>query len=141
MDQLATFISNNIILAGIWAALVVMLVYSFVSAWVSPVKLVNVHEMTQLINKQDAIILDTRAPAEFKAGHILNARQLKPEEIRSNDFHRLEKHKSQPIIVVCALGNSARAVAAALHKQGFTQACVLQGGISAWQNANLPLTK
>ena len=71
MDQLIEFASNNIILAGIWVALVALLVYSFVSGLTSSVKEVNTHELTLLMNKQDAVVLDARTPKEFKAGHIL----------------------------------------------------------------------
>ena len=45
MDQLIEFASNNIILAGIWLALVIMLIYSYVSGLISSVKEVSVHEM------------------------------------------------------------------------------------------------
>lgn len=141
MDQLIEFASNHMLLAGIWVALVVMLIYSYISQFTSPIKEVTTHEMTQLINKQDAVVLDTRAAKDFKAGHILGARQLKPEEIREKDFKKLEKYKSTPIIVVCAMGNSARAVAASLSQAGYEQVTVLKGGMSSWQSAGLPIAK
>lgn len=141
MDQLLEFAGNNVFLAGIWVALVAMLIYSYVSGMFSPVKEVNTHETTQLINKEDAIVLDTRAQKEFKAGHILGARQIKPEELRAKDFTKLEKSKDTPIIVVCAMGNSARGVAASMAKEGFSRVLVLKGGMNAWQNAGLPVSK
>ncbi|WP_414829549.1 rhodanese-like domain-containing protein [Alteromonas sp. H39] len=141
MDQLIEFASNNMLLAGIWAALVAMLIFSYISAWTSPVKEVNTHEATLLINKQDAIVLDTRPQKDYKAGHILSARQLKPEEIREKDFKKLEKSKDKPIIVVCAMGNSARGIASSMAKAGFSEVCVLKGGMNAWQSASLPVSK
>ena len=56
------------------------------------------------MNKDDAIVLDTRPAKEFKAGHILGARQIKPEELREKNFKKLENSKDKPIIVVCAYG-------------------------------------
>ena len=141
MEQLIEFASNNMILAGIWLALVVMLIYSYISALTSPIKEVNTHEATLLINKQDAVILDTRPAKEFSKGHILNARQLKPEEIREKKFQKLEKHKDTPIIVVCAMGNSARATATAMAKEGFSDVRILKGGMNAWQSASLPISR
>ena len=38
MDQLIEFASNNFILAGIWVALIAMLIFSYISAWTSSVK-------------------------------------------------------------------------------------------------------
>ncbi len=141
MEQLIEFASNNMILAGIWLALVAMLIYSYISAMTSPVKEVNTHEATLLINKQDAVILDTRPAKEFRNGHILNARQLKPEEIREKNFKKLENQKDTPIIVVCAMGNSARATASAMAKAGFSDVRVLKGGMNAWQSASLPISR
>lgn len=141
MDQLIEFASNNFLLAGIWLALVGMLIYSFVSGLISPVKEVSVQEMTLLINREDAVVLDTRAANDFKAGHITGARQLKPEEVREKNFDKLEKLKDTPIIVVCAMGNSARGIAAAMLKNGFSKVSVLKGGMNAWTQAGLPVTK
>ena len=105
MDQLIEFASNNFILAGIWVALIAMLIFSYISAWTSSVKELSTHEATVLMNKDDAIVLDTRPAKEFKAGHILGARQIKPEELREKNFKKLENSKDKPIIVVCAMGN------------------------------------
>lgn len=141
MEQLIEFAGNHMMLAGIWVALVIMLVYSYVSALLSPIKELSTHEATLLINKQDAVVLDTRSANEFKAGHILQARQLKPEALREKNFSALENSKDKPIIVVCAMGNSARAVAASLLKSGFASVYVLRGGMNAWQSASLPVSK
>ena len=58
MDQLIEFAGNNIVLAGIWVALVAMLIFSYISAWTSSVKELSTHEATLLMNKSDAIVLD-----------------------------------------------------------------------------------
>ncbi|WP_334060259.1 rhodanese-like domain-containing protein [Alteromonas sp. S005] len=141
MDQLVEFASNNIILAGIWVALIAMLIFSYISAWTSSVKELSTHEATVLMNKDDAIVLDTRPVKEFKAGHILGARQIKPEEVREKNFKKLENSKDKPIIVVCAMGNQARGTANAMLKDGFANVNVLKGGMNAWQSASLPVSK
>ena len=141
MDQLVEFAGNNIVLAGIWIALVGMLIFSYISAWTSSVKEVSTHEATLLMNKSDAVVLDTRAAKEFKAGHILGARQIKPEELREKNFKKLENSKDKPIIVVCAMGNQARGTANAMLKDGFANVSVLKGGMNAWQSASLPVSK
>ena len=141
MDQLIEFASNNFILAGIWVALIAMLIFSYISAWTSSVKELSTHEATLLINKNDAIVLDTRPAKEFNAGHILGARQIKPEEVREKNFKKLENSKDKPIIVVCAMGNQARGTASAMQKDGFANVNVLKGGMNAWQSASLPVSK
>jgi len=141
MEQLVEFAGNNFLLSGIWVALVVMLVYSFVNSTFSPVKELGTHDATLQINKQDAVVLDIRPAAEFKKGHILGARQLKPEEIREGEFTKLEKHKGTPIIVTCAMGHTARKTAMQLIKAGFPNVSVLKGGMNAWTGAGLPVSK
>ena len=141
MDQLIEFASNNIVLAGVWVALVAMLIFSYVSGLTSSVKELSTHEATLLINKEDAVIFDTRPAKDFKTGHILGARQIKPEELREKNFKKLENSKDKPIIVVCAMGNQARGTASAMQKDGFANVNILKGGMNAWQSASLPVSK
>ncbi len=141
MEQLIDFARDNFILSGIWIALVVMLVYSFVAPLMSKANRVDNHQATLLINKEDAIVLDIRAQKDFKSGHIIGSKQMKPEEVREGDFSKLEKYKDKPIIIVCAMGNLASGTANKMVKDGFTNVNVLSGGINAWQGASLPLSK
>ncbi|MFC4700921.1 rhodanese-like domain-containing protein [Glaciecola siphonariae] len=141
MDQLIEFARDNLILSAIWVALVVILAYSFISPLLSKTKRVDNHGATLLINKKDAVLLDIRPQKDFKAGHIVGARQIKPEEVREGNFTKLEKFKNTPIIVVCAMGNLASGTANKMAKQGFTDVNVLSGGMNAWQSAGLPVEK
>lgn len=144
MDQIIEFATSTpliSILSIAWVALVVLIIYSYVGAALSPIKELSTHDATLLMNKEDAVILDIRAPKEFKEGHILGSRQLKPEELKDGNFAKLEKSKDKPIIVVCAMGSTAKKTATQLLKAGFEKASVLKGGISAWQAASLPLSK
>ncbi len=141
MDQIVEFISNHIILSGIWAGLVVALVYTSVASKLSPVKELSTHDATLLMNKEDAVVLDIRPPAEFKKGHILGARQLKQEQINKAEFNTLENSKDKPIIIVCAMGVSAKRTASQMIKAGFANVSVLKGGMNSWQAASLPVAK
>lgn len=141
MQQLIEFFSNNFLLSAAWLALFAMLIYSYIGGFLSKVKELSTHDATLLINKEDAVVLDIRQPAEYKKGHILGARQIKTEQLNKADFSTLEKYKDKPIIVVCAMGMSAKRTASQLLKAGFTQAGVLKGGMNAWQGANLPVNK
>jgi rhodanese-related sulfurtransferase len=97
-------------------------------------------EAVQLINREDAAVIDVRDIAEFKAGHITNARNI-PEARVEERLKELDKLKSRPIIVSCARGNRSVAVAARLRKLGFERALSLRGGLGAWQQAGMPLEK
>jgi rhodanese-related sulfurtransferase len=141
MDQLIEFVGNNPILSAVWAGLVVALVYSYIAGALSKVHELSTHEATILMNKEDAYVLDIRPAAEFKKGHILGAKQLKPELINQADFKSLENNKDKPIVVVCAMGMTAKKTANAMIKAGFSKVSVLKGGMNAWQGASLPVSK
>ncbi|MBN7819598.1 rhodanese-like domain-containing protein [Bowmanella sp. Y26] len=141
MQQFIEFIGNHYLLSSAWIALMVLLVYSMVSSKLSPVKELGTHEVTMLMNKQDAVVIDIRSQNEFKKGHILGAKLVPTEKVNKGDFSALENSKDKPIIVVCAMGMTAKRTAAQMLKAGFSQVSVLKGGMNAWQSANLPVAK
>jgi rhodanese-related sulfurtransferase len=101
---------------------------------------VNTLEATQMINRDDALLLDVREQAEYALSHILNSRGLPLSQIeaRAGD---LQKFKDKPVIVYCATGNRSSTAAAALKKHGFSKVVNLSGGFAAWQQAGLPVQK
>ena len=100
---------------------------------------VNPTRALQLIN-DDAVIIDLRDGAEFKSGHISNARHITHGELKDR-LKELNKFKSKPILLYCKTGNRAGASGAFLKKQGFASVNTLSGGLNAWLNANLPVSK
>jgi len=101
---------------------------------------VNTLEATQLINREDALVLDVRNADEFNKGHILNARNMPLSQLDTR-IAEIEKLKEKPVIVACESGNRSGAAAAALRKRGFARVFNLSGGIGAWQQAGLPVEK
>lgn len=141
MEQLITFAGNNAVLSAIWVALVVMIIVTTIKIKMSPIKQISPQDLTFLMNKEQGVVLDIRADNEFKAKHILDAVSLTNEKITQNGFSSLEKHKEDPIIVVCSAGISAAKVASDLAKSGFSRVSILKGGMNAWVGAGLPVTK
>jgi len=118
----------------------VMIIWSMLGSRVRGIKDVDTNAALQLINHKNAFILDVREPAEFKAGHILNA-QLIPLGKLKERMGELAKYKDKPVVVVCRSGNRSGNACVALGKNEFTQAYNLAGGMMAWQKANLPTQK
>lgn len=141
MEQFITFASNNGMLSAVWVALVVMIIVITIKINLSPVKQISPQDLTFLMNREQGVALDIRSEKDFNNGHILDAVSLSNEKITKNGFASLEKHKDNPIIVVCSAGISAVKVANDLHKAGFARVSVLKGGMGAWTGASLPVTK
>jgi rhodanese-related sulfurtransferase len=86
------------------------------------------------------VVIDVREENEFKEGHILHAMHI-PAGRLTNRMKELEKYRDRPLITVCRSGSRSGRVSALLRKQGFATVYNLEGGLLAWQNANLPLTQ
>jgi len=97
-------------------------------------------QATQLINHEDALVLDVREDSEYKDGYILNSVHIPLSRLASS-LQQLEKYKPRPIIVGCRSGHRSSHGCAVLRKNGFASVYNLKGGILGWQNANLPLYK
>lgn len=100
---------------------------------------VSNNELTSLVNSDRAIILDIRPSAEFKLGHLVDAINIPYERINA-DIATLEKYKTKTIIIVDKIGQYAGVAGRQLAKAGY-DVRRLSGGISEWQNQNLPLVK
>jgi rhodanese-related sulfurtransferase len=134
------FLQDNIwlVLAAVVSG--VMFLWPSVAKRLMRTREVGVAEAVQLINRQDAVILDVREPGEFKAGHIPNARNV-PESALAARLKELDKLKGKPILVACASGNRSAPACSALQKAGFEQVYALSGGMGAWQQAGMPMKK
>ena len=141
MAQFIEFLGNHPILSLLWIAIVVMLVINIIQSKLSPIKQISPQELTFIMNKQEGVVVDIRPDGEFKKGHILGAKRLSQEKANKSEFATVEKYKSSPIIVVCAMGMTANKAAQNLLKAGFTQVNVLKGGMQSWTGANLPVSK
>lgn len=137
MDRLFEFAANHLGLVALFLASVVGLIV--VESRRAGVTVSN-NQATQLINNQDAIVVDIRQLKEFSNGHITGAINM-PYTTFKDRMSELSSYKNQPIILVCALGQHAGAVGKMLRGDGFQDIRRLQGGISGWQGENLPLVK
>ena len=101
---------------------------------------VNNTAAMQLINHQDAVLLDIRNEGDYKAGHIAAARHIPLKELKTR-MKELMKFKSKPIIVYCQTGMQSSSAGNMLKKEGFSDVKTLHGGIVSWQKDNLPVRK
>ena len=97
-------------------------------------------EATQMINRQDAPVIDVREDAEFAKGHIVGARHIPLAQLEAR-AKELQKYKSKPVIICCETGNRSSSALAILRKLGFANVYNLAGGYAGWQQAGLPVEK
>ena len=143
MEAFLIFLTKNplhMVLFGTALVTGGMLIWPLISRIARPGKEVGTTQAVQMINRRDAVVVDVREPAEFKAGHIPNAKNIPLGELPGR-LKELEKFKAKPVIVVCATGNRSRAASALLQKNGYAEAYNLQGGMAAWRQASMPVEK
>jgi rhodanese-related sulfurtransferase len=136
-DQIVQFVVSHWYL---FVALVVVLALLTHNIIVGGKGSVEPLQATEMINHQDAVVVDVRPAADFAKGHIINAINV-PMNGFKNQIATLTKHKTKPIIINCRSGAQSSIACAQLRKDGFEQVFNLRGGIMAWEAANLPLTR
>ncbi|KAB8310515.1 rhodanese-like domain-containing protein [Erwinia endophytica] len=141
MQDIMQFAGSHTILSLAWVVLLVLVIVTTVKGMFSKIKTISRSEATHLINKEEAVVVDVRSRDDFRKGHISNAINVLAADIKKGSFGELEKHKAQPVIVVCANGMSAAEPAAQLNVAGFEQVYILKEGITGWSGENLPLVR
>jgi rhodanese-related sulfurtransferase len=97
-------------------------------------------QATLLINRENALVIDVREPAEYIAGHLPESRNI-PSAQLDGRAGELEKFKDSPLILVCQSGARSSGACSQLSKLGFSKVHNLEGGVVAWGEAGLPLKK
>ena len=139
MDQLLQFVALHPVLFSALGVAVVLLILNEMSGVVTGEKRLSPLEAVRLINDRQALVVDVRAPSDFKKGHILDAINL-PQTRLAERLGELGKDTARPIVVYCALGGVAAQAAHALKKAGYTEVYPIRGGLNGWLGANLPVT-
>ncbi len=100
---------------------------------------VSNNEAIALHNK-GALVLDVRTAEEFAGGHIVNARNITLESL-SDNLDSIKKYREKPVLIVCEAGSRSAQAVKLLKAQGYTTVFNLSGGLTAWRQENLPLSK
>ena len=139
VEQISEFITNNLILFAALFGVMVMLIKSELDHLATKGSLLTLPMAIRLMNN-DALIIDLRTAADYNSGHIKGAKNSP-----LNDFAKglatYSDYKDKPVLIYCNSGNTATRAIKLLKKAGFGQVNNLDGGISAWKEANMPLVK
>lgn len=137
VQQLIEFIGNHYLLT---TAFLVVLALLLVTESRKAGQAVTSQIATQLINRQNALVVDVRPKKDFATGHITDSLNI-PADQFGKRMSELEKHKERPILLVCANGQHAGACAKQLKAAGYNQISRLAGGIASWRDDKLPVVK
>jgi len=137
IEQLFEFVVNHFILVSVF---VFLLFAFFVNEGKQGGAAVATGGLVNLINKEDAVVVDVRDAKEFSQGHIAGAINI-PYGSLDSRISELEPYKDRPVVVVCKMGQHAGAAGRKLKAQGFENVRRLSGGMAEWSGASLPVVK
>lgn len=138
LERLPEFIGNHPMLSLGMAAVTVALIYNEISRFTQGFQSVSPAQLTRLINRQNALLIDVSPLKDFEQGHIPGARHVALSQMDAEN-PALAKVRTMPVAICCRSGVSSAQAAKRLVKAGFEQVYNLDGGVAAWQRAELPL--
>jgi len=140
LDHLLAFLGRQPMLSLLLAGLTVAIIVNELRRLTSGISILRPAQATELINRDNALVVDLRPLAEYDKGHIPGSKNVLMSQFDPEN-KQLAAAKALPVVLVCKTGMVAGGAAKRLKKAGFTRVFVLDGGIGSWQQAELPLVK
>lgn len=103
-------------------------------------------ETAEKLKTGTAVVVDVRQSTEWDHGHIDGSVPAPRGLLEffadpASPRHTDALDPDRPMIVVCHSGARAALAAATLQDMGFADVSILEGGLSAWLAAGLPVTE
>jgi len=140
LTQIFEFAVNNLYLVIAFVVLLGLVFFNEIKIATQRFATLSPAAAVQLMNSEEVVILDVREAAETAGGKIAKAIQMPVGAVQTR-IGELEKHKDKTLLVYCKTGARSGAACKELSKNGFDKVFSLNGGLLAWQEAHLPLSK
>ena len=140
LPRIPQFIGNHPLLVGAFIVIVLALIGLEGTRRFRGFKELTPAGLTHLINRNDALVIDISAQADFEKAHVPGSRHVAQSQFDPEN-KELKKVRELPVAIVSRNGLEAEMAARRLVKAGFTRVYTLSGGIDAWRKADLPLAK
>ena len=140
MDQVLEFVSNHMLLSVALIVILFLIIKMELDRFTSGVVQVNPFEAIRQLNDQHAVVIDVRESKEYGEGHLKDAVHIPLSDFKTR-INELDKFKDKSVIAYCRSGQRSFSACKMLRKAGFDSVSNMQGGIMAWQNQNMPVSK
>ncbi len=137
---MSEFISQNLVLVAVFLVSGTVLIMPSFGKMFGGLREIGTLAATRLMNSGNALVLDVRDNGEFASGRIPKSKNIPLVDLEKR-LDEIAKFKEKPVIVACRTGSRSGAAQRILKQKGFTDLYQLQGGVTAWQQASLPLEK
>jgi uncharacterized membrane protein YdjX (TVP38/TMEM64 family) len=136
--------SEGVIQKGL-VALALLAVVAFLPRLVERLRqrpMLEIDDLKERVDGGRGLVLDVRTVVDFdgEQGHIRDALNLPLEALRER-FTELGEDPERPIAIVCRTERRSAKAAAFLARQGFANAQVVRGGMTAWLERGWPIER
>ena len=98
-------------------------------------------ELGDLLNSpRPPRLIDVRTPGEFETVHIAGAYNV-PLDLLREHRDEIGEHLERDVVLVCRSGQRAAQAEDTLRAAGLVNVHVLDGGMTAWESAGLPVNR
>lgn len=141
LHQLPQFVGNHGALSALFVILLVALLVIQARIMFSKIKELSPAGLTALINRDNPLLIDLSALADFEKMHVPGAKHVAMSQF-DPEKKELAGAKSMPVVLMDkdGRGNAGKA-AQRLLKAGFAHVFTLGGGVLGWHAAQLPVAK
>jgi rhodanese-related sulfurtransferase len=140
LHRLPEFLGNHFYLTLGFVGVLVALIVTEAQQLTRGYKALTPAGLTQLINRENALLIDVSSLQDFEKGHIPGAKHVAMSQFDPENKD-LAKVKDLPVALVCKTGQTSATAAQRLKKAGFSKVFWLEGGLGAWTEAQMPLAK
>jgi rhodanese-related sulfurtransferase len=132
------FAPDQLLITGTLAILIGLFFASIINDKFKKYQVIGVNGAINLMDSNDLIILDVREDKERKSGYIENDMHIPLKQVKAK-LSTIDNSKN--ILVYCRSGSRSGHIAGLLCNNNFEKVFSLQGGLQAWEKANLPIKK
>jgi len=140
LTQISEFAVNHLYLVAAFVVLLALVVFNELKIATQRFASLTPASAVQLMNNEDVVVLDVREASETAGGKIAKAVQIPVGAVKTR-IAELDKHKNKTLLVYCKTGARSAAACKELSQHGFDKVYSLNGGLLAWQEAHLPISK
>lgn len=135
MNQFLEFADTNMLLVAGTGMMFFAVIFYEMRLKHQGVSSVSTAQAIKLIN-QGATVVDIREQANFDTGHIVDSINVPATNLAADA--KIKVKSNRPVVVVCDTGSLSTRCASVLREAGFDSVFSLRGGLTAWNQENLP---
>jgi rhodanese-related sulfurtransferase len=110
------------------------------SAKKDSINVVSIQDFEKKLQKKNVVLLDVRTPKEVAESSLEGVINI--DYLGENFAQEIEVlNRKQTYLIYCKSGRRSREAASIMEKAGFKKVYMLDGGITAWEEAGKPIKK